>query len=121
MEGFIFDIKHFAVHDGPGIRTTVFFKSCPLKCVWCHNPESISHKKQLGYLAHKCVGCGKCADVCPTGAHTLDTEHRHHFDRQKCIACGKCTTVCHAKALSRYGRYMDADTIITELLADADF
>ena len=71
MEGFIFDIKHFAVHDGPGIRTTVFFKSCPLKCVWCHNPESISHKKQLGYLAHKCVGCGKCADVCPTGAHTL--------------------------------------------------
>ena len=121
MEGFIFDIKHFAVHDGPGIRTTVFFKSCPLKCVWCHNPESISHKKQLGYLAHKCVGCGKCADVCPTGAHTLDTEHRHHFDRQKCIACGKCTTVCHAKALSLYGRYMDADTIITELLEDADF
>ena len=71
MEGFIFDIKHFAVHDGPGIRTTVFFKSCPLKCVWCHNPESISHKKQLGYLAHKCVGCGKCADVCPTGAPLL--------------------------------------------------
>ena len=72
MKGNIFDIKRFAVHDGPGIRTTVFFKGCPLRCVWCHNPEGLSAKPQLAYYAHKCVGCGSCVSVCPVGAHALD-------------------------------------------------
>ena len=67
MTGKIFEIKRFAVHDGDGIRTTVFFKGCPLKCVWCHNPEGISYRGQLAYYAHKCIGCGECAAVCPTG------------------------------------------------------
>lgn len=63
MKGNIFEIKRFAVHDGPGIRTTVFFKGCPLGCVWCHNPEGISAKPQLAYYAHKCVGCGSCVQA----------------------------------------------------------
>ena len=68
---FVSDIKRFAVHDGDGIRTTVFLKGCPLKCVWCHNPESISFRPQVAFYAHKCIGCGECRLVCPENAHVL--------------------------------------------------
>jgi len=121
MEGYLFDIKHFAVHDGPGIRTTVFLKGCPLHCIWCHNPESIGTEKQLGYLAHKCSLCGRCAAACPTGAHTIDAEHGHRFDRKRCIACGKCEAACHAGALTLYGRHMTLDAVVSELMEDVDF
>lgn len=117
----IFDIKHFAVHDGPGIRTTVFFKGCPLKCQWCHNPESIRKKKQLGYLTHKCVGCGKCVVACPQGAHTFTNEGIHTFDREKCIACGECVKACPASALSLYGKEAELQAVLDELLEDKDF
>jgi len=121
MKANIFDIKHFAVHDGPGIRTTVFFKGCPLKCQWCHNPESISKKKQLGYLKHKCIGCGKCVVACPQGAHTFTNDGIHKFDREKCIACGECVKVCPASALSLYGKEEDLQAVLDELLEDKDF
>ena len=121
MKGFIFDIKHFAVHDGPGIRTTVFLKGCPLHCVWCHNPESISSEKQLGYIKHKCVNCGRCAAVCPTGAQYMDGTGTHQYDRSKCSLCGKCTETCYGKVLTLYGRYAETDEIFAELLEDADF
>lgn len=121
MKGYIFDIKHFAVHDGPGIRTTVFLKGCPLRCVWCHNPESISPQPQLGYIAHKCVNCGRCVAVCPTGAQYMDNTGKHIFDRTKCITCGKCAEVCYGKVLTLYGRYAESDEVLAELLEDADF
>ena len=121
MEGYIFDVKHFAVHDGPGIRTTVFFKGCPLKCVWCHNPESISKNKQLGYVEHKCVNCGSCVSVCTVGAHCFDADNTHRFDREKCTLCGKCADVCSVDALSVYGRYEDIDYIVNDILEDKDF
>lgn len=121
MIGNIFDVKHFAVHDGPGIRTTVFFKGCPLKCKWCHNPESISPRKQLGYIEHKCVNCGKCIAVCPTGAHAVVDDGIHCFDRNRCIQCGKCAQVCPSKALSLYGRTIEMDSLISELVQDVDF
>ena len=121
MKGYIFDIKHFAVHDGPGIRTTVFLKGCPLKCVWCHNPESISKSGQLGYIEHKCVNCGRCAGVCPGGAHFMDGDNIHRFDRAKCTVCGLCVDVCYGKNLIAYGKYADAEDIIDELLEDKDF
>ena len=89
MKGIIFDIKHFAVHDGPGIRTTVFFKGCPLRCQWCHNPESFTVKSQLGFIEHKCTHCGRCASICPTNAQSLTSEHIHIFDREKCVSCGQ--------------------------------
>ena len=116
----IFEIKRFAVHDGDGIRTTVFFKGCPLKCVWCHNPESICAKSELAYLAHKCISCGECVSVCPTGAHTLDNG-LHAFQREKCIACGKCAELCLGNALTFYGKETTVDELLPLLLKDKDF
>lgn len=121
MRGYVFDIKHFAVHDGPGIRTTVFLKGCPLKCVWCHNPESISTQTQLGFIQHKCTNCGRCVAVCPTGAQYMDNDGVHRFDRSKCITCGKCSQACYGKVLTLYGRYADSDEIFAELMEDVDF
>ncbi len=120
MTGNIFDIKHFAVHDGPGIRTTVFFKGCPLGCVWCHNPESISAKKQLGFIEHKCTSCGRCVSVCPTGAHVIE-DGVHKLDRSKCTLCGMCVTACPSKTLSLYGRQIEVKELVDELLEDSDF
>lgn len=121
MEGYIFDIKHFAVHDGPGIRTTVFLKGCPLKCVWCHNPESILTEKQLGFIEHKCVSCGACVAVCPEGAHYFDEQNTHKFDRSKCVSCGKCTDACRVDALTLYGKYMSPQEILNDVMDDIDF
>ncbi len=121
MHGYIFDIKHFAVHDGDGIRTTVFMKGCSMKCIWCHNPESICSHHQLGYLAHKCAHCGRCAEVCPNGAHTLDAGHTHHFDRTKCLYCGKCEAACRSKALTLYGKHVSAEEIMPDIMKDVDF
>ena len=94
----ICDVKRFAIHDGDGIRTTVFFKGCPLKCVWCHNPESISGKPQLAYYAHKCVGCGECISVCKQNAHELK-DGKHIFKPELCIGCGLCEYACLGNAL----------------------
>ena len=120
-KGNIFDIKHFAVHDGKGIRTTVFFKGCPLHCVWCHNPESQAASEQFGFLQHKCVNCGACVMVCPTGAQKLDENHKHIFDRSLCNMCGLCVSVCHRKALTKYGKKVTVEEILPELLQDIDF
>ena len=96
--GTIMDIKRFAVHDGPGIRTTFFLKGCSLRCIWCHNPEGISRGGQLAYYPHKCIHCGMCARVCPNRAHSLD-KNGHVFDRYFCNGCGACEDVCLGNAL----------------------
>ena len=120
MKGNIFAIKRFAVHDGDGIRTTVFFKGCPLKCVWCHNPEGIAMRTELAYLPYKCIGCGECTAVCPAGAHTL-TDKGHSYNRSFCTACGKCTEVCVGNALIFYGEERTAEELLPELLKDKEF
>ena len=120
MKAKIFEIKRFAVHDGDGIRTTVFFKGCPLRCVWCHNPEGISKKAQLGLYSHKCIGCGECVKVCKTGAHSIENGI-HMFDRDRCIACGACAEVCLGDALTFYGREVTVDELLPLLLEDRDF
>ena len=120
MRGMIFEIKRFAVHDGDGIRTTVFFKGCPLRCVWCHNPEGLRAEPQLAYYAHKCIGCGECASVCPTGAHTLQNS-AHVLDRQKCTACGGCAEHCLGDALTHYGKSVTVEELLPLLLEDREF
>ena len=98
MTGRVFEVKRFAVHDGDGIRTTVFFKGCPLRCVWCHNPEGLARKPQLAYFAHKCISCGECAAICPQTAQKMHNG-MHFFERERCTACGKCATACPVEAL----------------------
>ena len=120
MKGIISDIKRFAVHDGDGIRTTVFFKGCPLKCVWCHNPEGISFKPQLAYYENKCIDCGECVSVCPSNAHKL-TDEGHSFQRDLCIACGKCEEKCLGSALNFYGKEVTVDELLPTLLEDKGF
>lgn len=120
MKAATFEIKRFAVHDGDGIRTTVFFKGCPLKCVWCHNPEGIDFRPQMAYYENKCIGCGECVSVCPSGAQKIIQEG-HIFERALCIACGKCEGVCLGEALKFYGKEMTADELLPLLLEDKDF
>lgn len=118
--GSILNIKRFEIHDGDGLRTTLFVKGCPLHCRWCHNPESISPKSELGYNAHKCIGCGSCVQVCPHGAHTID-ENGHVFHRDRCLACGKCADVCMENALLFYGKQVTPEEILPQLIADKAF
>ncbi len=113
----ITDIKRFAVHDGDGIRTTVFFKGCPLQCLWCHNPESIKKEREIAFFAHKCTSCGACADLC--SAHTIAKEH--HFDRTKCTQCTRCTEICPSGALVSYGKEMTVDEVFETVLQDRIF
>lgn len=117
MQGIIFDIQRFSLHDGPGIRTTVFLKGCMMRCQWCHNPESFQIQPQLGYHAQKCIGCGQCAAVCPQGVHTLaDGAHKVRFDA--CAACGACVQACDAEALEIYGRAAEDTDVIDEVMKD---
>ncbi|MBQ9557197.1 MAG: glycyl-radical enzyme activating protein [Clostridia bacterium] len=115
--GTITDIERFSLNDGPGIRTTVFFKGCPLNCIWCHNPESKSPRPQLSYNAEACVGCGKCAEVCPNGVHSF-AEGVHAVAFSGCGACGKCVGVCPAKALKTYGCEASAEDVMRVVLRD---
>lgn len=116
----VFDIKRFAVHDGDGIRTTVFFKGCPLKCLWCHNPEGISPEPQLAYYSHKCAGCGECVNICSRKAHKIENG-MHSFNRELCVHCGKCEEVCLGNALKLYGKEYTLQELLPILLEDRDF
>ena len=116
----IFEIKQFAVHDGPGIRTTVFFKGCPLRCPWCHNPEGLSPAPQLAFYAHKCHACGACVAACPHGAHRI-TKGTHEFLREHCVSCGTCAAFCPQKALTSYGKRVTVEQLLPLLLADREF
>lgn len=117
MKAKIFEIKRFAVHDGDGIRTTVFFKGCPLKCLWCHNPEGVSSNSELAYLEHKCINCGECISACKYDAHKI-VDGKHYFDRSKCTLCGSCVEACLGEALVFYGKEVTVETLIDELLKD---
>ncbi|MEN6314828.1 MAG: glycyl-radical enzyme activating protein [Clostridiaceae bacterium] len=117
MDGIITDIQRFSLNDGPGIRTTVFFKGCSMRCAWCHNPETLSPVKDLHYYERNCIGCGKCAEVCGTGAHYF-SGGKHIFDRSLCLNCGKCANACYPDALVISGRKMSVKDVMEEILQD---
>ena len=118
--GILFDIKRFAVHDGPGIRTTLFLKGCPLRCLWCHNPEGISRKPQLAFHAHLCIRCGECIPVCPEGVHDLSDAGRV-LRRDRCVVCGRCSPECLGRALRLYGATMTVSEAAKAAREDRDF
>jgi pyruvate formate lyase activating enzyme len=101
----ITNIQGFSIHDGPGIRTVVFFKGCPLSCQWCANPECLSGKPQMGFLKDLCMHCGKCLEACPNNA-ILQAEGEHRIDYSRCQSCGQCNDQCYYGALVRYGESM---------------
>lgn len=103
ITGMIFDISRFCLHDGPGIRTTVFLKGCPLQCAWCHNPEGLSPLPDLFYDVATCISCGRCVKVCKQGCHILE-KGKHVYERKSCMSCGACSTVCPTGAIERAGR-----------------
>ena len=119
-EGMIFDIQRFSIHDGPGIRTTVFFKGCNLRCEWCHNPESISPKPVIEFYAHKCIRCMQCTTVCPNHCLIADQDVPI-YNRASCTGCGKCTVVCYAQARQLAGKKMTVDEILDIVKLDKPF
>jgi pyruvate formate lyase activating enzyme len=106
----IFDLKRYAIHDGPGIRTTVFFKGCPLRCLWCHNPEGFERQQQVVFHAERCIGCGQCKAVCPK-----TSEH------EPCHACGSCVAVCPTEAREMLGQALTIDEVMGHIRKDVIF
>lgn len=120
----VFNIQSYCIHDGPGIRTTVFVKGCPLRCLWCANPESNSAKPQLMTYAAKCTGCGKCVESCPQGAITVapaGEKYIAHTDREKCTNCGACAAVCPNEAREIAGKPMTVREAIDRVKQDKLF
>ncbi len=114
-KGFIFDIQSYAIHDGPGVRTLVFLKGCPLSCWWCHNPEGRSPKPELMYFDTLCIQSYNCVEVCPVKAISIGDNKRISIDRQKCTGCGLCANVCPTSALKIVGKWMNVNELIKEI------
>jgi len=113
MQGIVTNIQRFSIHDGPGIRTTVFFKGCNLACYWCHNPETLNPKPELQLFMDRCIGCGACFGACPQGAHLFDPDSgKRLFLRDRCLACGQCASTCYAEALVLVGETKTVDEVL---------
>lgn len=123
MRGLVFDIKRFAIHDGDGIRTTVFFKGCPLRCVWCQNPEGLQFNKKLWYFSNRCLHCHQCIQACPQQALKKREELTKDIliDYNNCDNCGICTEVCPTNALSFDSKWYSLDELVAEIIKDKDF
>ncbi len=117
----VFNIQKFSTHDGDGVRTTIFFKGCPVRCRWCHNPESQHFQKELIYYHSKCKNCGSCIRHCPTGANSISPEGKLVLDREKCIACGYCEDWCVYQAREIAGKEYTVDELVKEAKKDQIF
>lgn len=115
------NIQKYSIHDGDGIRTTVFFKGCHLRCRWCHNPETQNFEKELQVDVPKCTGCGRCAAVCPEGAISISAEGKAVTDREKCVVCGKCESACLGNYRTVVGRDYTVDELVKICMQDLMF
>ena len=120
QKGLILHLQRFSTEDGPGIRTTVFFKGCPLRCPWCHNPESISVKPQVQWLENRCIGCKTCITICPEGCLSK-TEQGIVIDRELCTGCGICAEACPSNAMELLGTRVSLDELFAELIKDQTY
>ena len=120
MKSTVFDIQRFSVHDGPGIRTTVFLKGCPLNCLWCHNPESKMKYPEIMLYENLCKGCGECVGACPQKLHSF-TDEGHKIDREKCARCERCASACVFGAISVSGKEMSVSEVLSEVMRDKSF
>ncbi|MGI6069177.1 MAG: glycyl-radical enzyme activating protein [Blautia sp.] len=118
-KGFIYSIQRYCIHDGPGIRTDVFFKGCQLACPWCSNPESQHEQRELSFAAHKCVHCGLCVEKCPS--HALDLQRSTRIDPDKCDLCGICVRYCPRECYQMFGREVTVEELLTEVEKDLPF
>lgn len=120
MDGNIIKISRFCTHDGPGIRTVVFLKGCPLKCIWCHNPESQKTTTEILYDSQKCIKCKQCYQICDNNSHSF-RDNLHSFNLEKCDGCGKCVEVCQNKALDIVGKKLSTEQVMKEIEKDTVF
>jgi pyruvate formate lyase activating enzyme len=120
LQGIVTDIQRFSVHDGDGIRTTVFLKGCQMNCFWCHNPETISPQQELQVNTDECIGCLACISFCPYGALS-QIDGNPKYSRERCRACGACAVACYAHARVLVGRSMSINEVVAELIQDKDF
>lgn len=118
--GVIFNVQHYSIHDGPGIRTTVFLKGCPLRCLWCQNPEAQAVRPELFFNRDRCQGCGKCVEVCPEHAIEI-VDGKSHTNRNRCKASGECAQVCPNDARNIMGKFVTAGEVFKQVAADAIF
>ncbi len=120
LSGVIFSIQRFSIHDGPGIRTTVFFKGCSLRCFWCHNPEGLRPDPEIQFFPDRCIACGECVNACPEGAHRLDNGV-HFYEREHCVVCGSCLNTCYTGSLELTGSRLSVAQVVAEVARDQAF